>query len=173
VIDPVDGTWNFVRGLTWWCSAIALCGTDDVLLGAVYHPHDDALFVGGPALRSTRNGEALPPIVDRSLAESCASTYLHPPFYGGAIGAAFVRAVSGTATLRMLGSGTMDQMALAQGQLDVVFQHSVQDWDWYPGTAIVRGVGGVARRSTAGGVVWSVSGAPTAVAQVCAALEAE
>jgi myo-inositol-1(or 4)-monophosphatase len=173
VVDPVDGTWNFVRGLTWWCSAIALCGPDDVLLGAVYHPHDDALFVGGPTLPSTRDGVPLHALVDRALNQSCASTYLHPPFYGGEVGAAFDRAVSGAATLRMLGSGTLDQMALAQGQLDVVFQHSVPDWDWCPGTAIVRGVGGAARRTTAGGVTWSVSGVPTAVAQVCAALEAE
>jgi myo-inositol-1(or 4)-monophosphatase len=173
VIDPVDGTWNFVHGLTWWCSAIALRDADDVLLGAVYHPHDDQLFVGGPALPSTRNGEPLPSVEDRPLAESCASTYLHPPFYDGEVGAAFVRAVSGAATLRMLGSGTMDQMALAQGQMDVLFQHTVHDWDWYPGIAVVRGAGGVARRLTAGGVQWSVSGVPTAVAEVCAALEEE
>jgi myo-inositol-1(or 4)-monophosphatase len=173
VIDPVDGTWNFVRGLTWWCSAVALRGPHDVLLGAVYHPHDDALFVGGPDLPSTRDGEPLPPLVDRPLSESCASTYLDPPFFDGAVGAAFVRAVSGAATLRMLGSGTMDQMAMAQGQMDVLFQHSVPDWDWYPGTAIVRGVGGMACRIRAGGVEWSVAGVPTAVAEVCAALAAE
>jgi myo-inositol-1(or 4)-monophosphatase len=173
VIDPVDGTWNFVHGLTWWCSAIALRDADDVLLGAVYHPHDDQLFVGGPALPSTRNGAPLRPPEDRPLAESCAATYLHPHYYAGEVGAAFVRAVSGAATLRMLGSGTMDQMALAQGRMDVLFQHTVHDWDWYPGTAIVRGAGGVARRLTAGGVQWSVSGVPTAVAQVCAALGAE
>jgi myo-inositol-1(or 4)-monophosphatase len=173
VIDPVDGTWNFVRGLTWWCSAIALRGPDDVLLGAVHHPHDDALFVGGPDLPSTRNGEPLAGLADRPLSESCASTYLHPPFYDGAVGAAFVRAVSGAATLRMLGSGTMDQMAVAQGQMDVLFQHTVQDWDWYPGMAIVRGVGGVARRIRAGGVEWSVAGVQTAVAEVCAALASE
>jgi fructose-1,6-bisphosphatase/inositol monophosphatase family enzyme len=173
VIDPVDGTFNFVRGLTWWCSAIALRGPDDVLLGAVHHPHDDALFVGGPTLPSTRDGVPLARLEDRPLAESCASTYLHPPFYDGEVGAAFVRAVSGVATLRMLGSGTMDQMAVAQGQMDVLFQHSVPDWDWYPGVAIVRGAGGAARRVTAGGVAWSVAGVPTAVAEVCAALEAE
>ena len=50
VIDPVDGTYNFVHGLTWWCSAIALVVDDEPLLGAVYHPHDDALYVGGPGL---------------------------------------------------------------------------------------------------------------------------
>ena len=172
VIDPVDGTWNFVNGLTWWCSAIALVGPDDVLLGAVHHPHDDVVFVGGPTLPPTRNGQLLPQIGDRPLAESCASTYLHPTFYDDVAGAAFVRAVRGVATLRMLGSGTMDHMAVAQGQMEVFFQHSVHDWDWYPGMAIVRGVGGVARRTTAGGVEWSVSGVPTAVAEVCAALEA-
>jgi myo-inositol-1(or 4)-monophosphatase len=59
----------------------------------------------------------------------------------------------------------MDQLALARGQMDVPFQHSVSDWDWCPGIAIVRGVGGVAQRTTAGGVLWSVSGVPTAVAR--------
>jgi fructose-1,6-bisphosphatase/inositol monophosphatase family enzyme len=62
-------------------------------------------------------------------------------------------------------------MAIAQGQMGVLFQHSVPPWDWLPGSAIVRGVGGVARRLTAAGVEWSVAGAPTAVAEVCAALE--
>ncbi len=172
VIDPVDGTYNFHRGLTWWCSALALADADDVRLGAVFHPHDDALFVGGPELPSTRNGVAMCPLDDVRLAETCATTYLHPPFDDHDVFAAFERAAGGAATLRMLGSGTMDAMAIAQGQLGVSFQHSVPDWDRLPGAAIIRGVGGAARQVTAGGVLWSVAGAPTAVAQVCAALEA-
>ena len=170
VIDPVDGTYNFVAGLSWWCSAVALLDGDDVVLGAIYHPHDDVLYVGGPGLPSTRNGEPIGPVVDRPLATSCVSTYLHPPFYDGEIGEAFTRAVTGAATLRMLGSGSMDQTAIAQSQMGVLFQHSVAPWDWYPGSAIVRGAGGAARRTTAAGVEWSVSGAPTAVDEVCAAL---
>jgi myo-inositol-1(or 4)-monophosphatase len=172
VIDPVDGTYNFVAGLSWWCSAVALLDGDDVVLGAIYHPHDDVLYVGGPGLPSTRNGEPIGQVADQSLAASCVSTYLHPPFYdGGEIGEAFARAVRGAATLRMLGSGSMDQTAVAQGQMGVLCQHSVAPWDWFPGSAIVRGAGGAARRTTAAGVEWSVSGAPTAVAEVCAALE--
>ena len=170
VIDPVDGTYNFHHGLTWWCSAIALADADDVLLGAVFHPHDDVLFVGGPDLPPTRNGVPMEPLPDVALDQTCATTYLHPPFDDPAIAAAFSRAAGGVATLRMLGSGTMDAMAIAQGQLGVSFQHGVSDWDRLPGAAIIRGVGGDARRTTAGGVVWSVAGAPTAVAQVCTAL---
>ena len=171
MIDPIDGTWNYAAGLSWWCSAVALLDDGDVVLGAVYHPREDVLFLGGPDRPSTRNGVPLPPLQDRSLAESCLVTYLHPPFYEGEVGAAFARVVRGAATLRMLGSGTMDQMALAQGQMGVLTQHSVAPWDWWPGSAIVRGVGGAARRITAAGVEWSVAGAPTAVAEVADALE--
>ena len=172
IIDPVDGTYNFHSGLTWWCSALALTDADDVLLGAVFHPHDDALFVGGPDLPSARNGEAMSPLVDVPLARTCATTYLHPPFDHDVF-AAFERAAGAAATLRMLGSGTMDAMAIAQGQLGVSFQHTVADWDRLPGAAIIRGVGGEARQVSSGGVVWSVAGAPTAVAQACAALEGD
>lgn len=171
VIDPVDGTYNFVHGLTWWCSAVALVVDGDPLLGAVYHPHEDALYVGGPDLPTTRNGEQVGPLDDVDLAHACATTYLHPPFFGGEIGDAFARAVGGAATLRMLGSGSLDLAAVAQGHLGVFVQHSVAPWDWFPSSAIVRGAGGAARRTTAAGVEWSVAGAPMAVAEVCAALE--
>jgi fructose-1,6-bisphosphatase/inositol monophosphatase family enzyme len=174
VIDPVDGTYNFVHGLTWWCSAIALVEGDDVVLGAVYHPHDDIAYVGGPGLPTTRNGEPVE-VVDTTLAESCLSTYLHPPFFAGEpgveLGGAFARVVRGAATLRMLGSGSLDLAAVAQGHLGVFVQQSVASWDWLPGSALVRGAGGEARQIEAGGGTWSVAGAPTAVAEACAALQ--
>ncbi|NYD42112.1 inositol monophosphatase family protein [Nocardioides panaciterrulae] len=170
VIDPVDGTYNFHRGLSWWCSAIALVDGEDVLLGAIYHPHDDVLFVGGPQLPSTRNGAPMAALVDVSLGETCASTYLHPPYDDHPRVAAFSRVASRVATLRMLGSASMDATAIAQGQLGVSFQHGVADWDRLPGAAIIRGVGGVARQVEAGGVTWSVAGAATAVAEACEAL---
>ncbi|MGH3412102.1 MAG: inositol monophosphatase family protein [Marmoricola sp.] len=171
VIDPVDGTYNFVHGLAWWCSAVALVEAGDVVLAAVHHPHEHLLYVGGPELPPTRNGEPLAGLEDRPLAESCLTTYLHPPLYGEQVGRAFGRMVAGAATLRMTGSGTLDALAVAQGQAHVLCQHSVPDWDWYPGSAIVRGVGGAARRTTAAGVEWSMAGAPTAVDELVAALE--
>ena len=170
VIDPVDGTYNFVRGLDWWCSALALVDGDELLLGAVHHPATGDLFVGGPGLPTTRNGEPLPPLVDRRLADACLTTYLHPPFFGDEVGAAFARVASGAATLRMLGSGSMDLTAVDQGRLDVACQHTVPPWDRLPGAALVLGVGGTTRQAEAAGRVWTVTGAPTAVADVCAAL---
>nr|WP_281363740.1 inositol monophosphatase family protein [Nocardioides daedukensis] len=170
VIDPVDGTYNFFRGMDWWCSALALTSADDVLLGAVHHPASDSVYVGGPRVPGTRNGEALATLGDVPVEQACATTYLHPPFYGGEIGAAFGRAVSRVATLRMRGSGTMDCVSVLLGQSDVVFQHTVPEWDRLPGAALIRSLGGEARLVAAAGVEWHVAGVPTAVAAVAAAL---
>ncbi|WP_300679358.1 inositol monophosphatase [Nocardioides sp.] len=171
IIDPVDGTYNFVSGLTWWCSALALVDGDDLLLGAIYHPYEDVLFLGGPGLASTRNGEPIVAPPDRPLAESCLTTYLHPTYYGGAVGEAYTRVVTGAATQRMLGSGSMDMTAVAQGHLHLFCQHSVPLWDRLPGQAVVLGAGGAARQVEAAGQVWTLIGAPTAVAEAASALD--
>ena len=170
VIDPVDGTYNFLAGMDWWCSAVALRVGDDLLVGAVHHPATGRTFVGGPDLPSTVNGLPLERLTDRTLAESCLTTYLHPPFFGDGVGDVFGRMANGAATIRMLGSGSMDAMAVAEGRLHVLCQHSVPPWDELPGAAIIRGVGGQTRRVRAAGVEWYVAGVPTAVDEVCRAL---
>jgi myo-inositol-1(or 4)-monophosphatase len=170
VIDPVDGTYNFVAGLDWWCSAVALLDGDDLVLGAVHHPATGRTFVGGPGLPTTVNGEPVAPLADRPLAGACMTTYLHPPQYDAEIGAAFARMVGGAATLRMLGSASMDATAIAQGSLHLRCQHSLPPWDELPGAALILGAGGAARRIEAAGVTWSAAGAPTAVADLERAL---
>ena len=170
VIDPVDGTYNFSRGSDWWCSALALRDEADVILGAVHHAPSARTWLGGPEVPSTVDGVRLPSLPATTRDARCATTYLHPPFYGGEVGEAFARALGEVGTLRMLGSGTMDCMAIATGQWDVLFQHSVADWDRLPGAAIIRGAGGESVVVRAAGVDWTVSGGPRAVADIRRAL---
>ncbi|MDN5896116.1 MAG: inositol monophosphatase family protein [Nocardioides sp.] len=172
VIDPVDGTYNYFRGMDWWCSAIALTDEDDVLLGAVHHPATDQVYVGGPGAPATRNGVELAPLVDVPAERACAATYLHPPFYGDAVGDAFGRAANRVATLRMLGSGTMDAVAILQGQCDVTCQHTVPAWDRLPGAALIRSLGGESRVLRAAGAQWHVAGLSSPVAAMAEALAA-
>ncbi|MBA4607542.1 inositol monophosphatase [Aeromicrobium sp. Marseille-Q0843] len=171
VIDPVDGTYNFSTGSDYWCSAIALAEGDEVLLGAVAHHASGTVLVGGPGLHTTRNGEPLTPIADAPLAGLGAATYAHPGFIGSGAGfEAWVRAAALPATIRMLGSGSMDLVGVAIGRLGCWFQHSTPDWDWLPGTALVAGLGGAAERIDAHGLVWSVAGPRTAVREIGDAL---
>ncbi|MEK7186680.1 MAG: inositol monophosphatase [Patescibacteria group bacterium] len=44
VIDPIDGTRSFSRGIPTWCVIVSFCKDNDVLLSAVYYPHDDTVF---------------------------------------------------------------------------------------------------------------------------------
>jgi len=173
VIDPVDGTYNFVSGLDWWCSALALTDGDELVLGAVHHPATGHTYVGGPGLPTTVDGVPLQPLEDRPLATSCLTTYLHPPWYAGEVGAAFHRLVGGAATVRMLGSASMDAVAIATGRLHVRCQHSLPAWDDLPGAALILGVGGATARVRAGGVDWSAAGVSTAVADVERALSGQ
>lgn len=173
VIDPVDGTYNFVSGLTWWCSALALTDEDgELLLGAVYHPHDDVLFLGGPTIPTTRNGVVLPRIEDVPLSHGCVTTYLSAAGYATEPGSALTRAVAGAAALRMLGSGSMDLSAIAQGHLHAFVQREVPAWDRLPGQALVLGAGGSARQVDAAGTTWTVIGTPSCVEAIAAALQA-
>lgn len=173
VVDPVDGTYNFVSGLDWWCSALALVDGDELLLGVVHHPATDRLYVGGPGLPTTVDGVPVGRRADVALDRTAAATYLAPRYLGAdqpAVRTAFSSAAGRAAALRMLGSGSMDATAVATGVLGVQFQHTVPPWDELPGRALVLGAGGAARHVDAGGVTWYVAGAPTAVAEVAAAL---
>lgn len=172
VIDPVDGTYNFASGSDYWCSALALVDGDDLVLGSVAHHATGSVVVGGPGLPTTRDGEPVGPVHDDPLELISAATYLHPGFFGEpSVHDPWTRAVSRPATIRMLGSGSMDLVGVATGRLGCWFQHTTPSWDWLPGAAIVAGAGGTTRQVEVGGRTWSVAGGARSVAEVVAALE--
>jgi myo-inositol-1(or 4)-monophosphatase len=176
VIDPVDGTYNFYSGSTYWCSALALTdaagawpdGPDsltdaDVLLGAIYQPQEDKLWLGGTQLPATLNTEPIAADTRERLGQLSAGTYIHPKWLGDPqAGIPWQHAAQLPATLRMLGSGSCDLGRVAQAELGVWFQHSCPAWDWLPGdTGVVQ----------VNGLNWFVAGPPVAVAALRAALE--
>lgn len=179
VIDPVDGTYNFLHGSTYWCSAIALKDRRDVLLGAVFQPEEDKLWLGGHDRPATLNGEALTSFSDgggkrntTGVAELGAATYIHPTWLMDPMCAMpWHAAATSAASLRMLGSGSCDLGRVADGQLGCWFQHSCPEWDWLPGKAIVLAAGGAVDTVRVNGLEWFIAGGTTAVRQLRAALE--
>ena len=182
VIDPVDGTYNFLHGSTYWCSAIALKDTSGVLLGAIFQPEEDKLWLGGTGRPSTLNGERLTtfgpdgiPGGGRSntpLSELGAATYIHPTWLADPMCAMpWHAAATSAAALRMFGSGSCDLSRVADGGLGCWFQHSCPEWDWLPGKAIVLAAGGAADVVRVNGFDWFLAGGTTAVRELRAALE--
>lgn len=172
VIDPVDGTYNFTRGSDYWCSAIALVEGEPasptrLLFGAVHRPAMGYTWFGGPGIRTTRDGKELEMLIDAPLAQISLATYLHPAWLAqSAVRDAWLAVTTLPATLRMLGAGSVDLGGIADGTLGVWMQHSVADWDWLPGRALIEGVGGACIKVDAGGVTWCVAGNVQAVAEI-------
>ena len=166
-IDPVDGTYNFTAGLPVWCSALALTDADGPVLGAIYQFTTDELWLGGRESATTCNGTEIPRLTDRPLAEISIASYLHPTTLPDeSIREPLQRAWRQAATVRMLGSGSVELAAVAAGRLGAWLQVESLPWDWYPGAALVEAAGGVTEVFDAHGHRWYAAGPPTAVAQV-------
>lgn len=178
VIDPVDGTYNFTRGSDYWCSALALVEGDPsaperVLFGAVHRPAMGYTWFGGPGIRTTRDGQPLDLLSDAPLSQTSLATYIHPTRLAEKdIHDAWLSVATKPATLRMFGAGSVDLAGIADGSVGAWLQHSVADWDWLPGRALIEGVGGACLKITAGGVEWSVAGNVQAVSDISDTLQA-
>jgi myo-inositol-1(or 4)-monophosphatase len=167
VIDPVDGTYNFLSGLAYWCSAVALRDRHGVLLGAVSQPSSQETWLGGRDLPTTLNGRPVQPLVDRPLAEVSLATYLHPTTVGDPDAlSSFLTVLAGAATPRMMGSGSVDLAGVAGGRIGAWAQHSCPDWDWLPGQALVEGAGGRTVVLQHGHHRWHLAGNAVAVADL-------
>lgn len=166
-IDPVDGTYNFLSGVPVWCSALALVTGDSAPLGAIYQPATAELWVGGAGRPATCNGRELDALVERPLVEISLATYLHPSTLAeDSLRMPLLRAMAAAATVRMLGSGSVELAAVAAGRLGVSVQADSLPWDWLPGAALVLAAGGAAEVIEAHGRRWHVAGNRRAVAEL-------
>jgi myo-inositol-1(or 4)-monophosphatase len=170
-VDPVDGTYNFLSGIPYWCSAVGLVDPDGPVIGAVYYPALDELWVGGRGVPTTLNGIPVPDLVDQPLAQVSIATYSHPRHLrNNSRQLAWQAAIAASATVRMLGSASIDLAGVASGRLGIFLQANLHPWDWYPGAALVLGAGGVTEELTLDDTRWQIAGNRESVAQTTAAL---
>jgi myo-inositol-1(or 4)-monophosphatase len=170
-VDPVDGTYNFLSGVPYWCSAVGLVDGTGPVVGAVYYPAVDELWIGGPGRRTTLNGVLLTALADQPLAQVSIATYLHPRHLGDRERvSAWQSAIGRAATVRMLGSASVDLAGVAGGRLGVFLQANLKPWDWFPGAALVLGAGGVAETLQVGAISWQIAGNRQAVEDTKTAL---
>ena len=171
-VDPVDGTYNFLSGIPYWCSAVGLVDAEGPLLGAVYYPAVDQLWLGGRESPTTMNGEPVPRLLSQPLSEVSIATYLHPRHFGDRQRLVAWQSVMATAaTVRILGSASVDMAGVASSRLGVFLQTNLNGWDWYPGAALVVGAGGVADELVLKMNRWQIAGNAQAVEDVKTALQ--
>ena len=177
-IDPVDGTYNFLSGVPFWCSAVALAERDSPdepwrpLLGRDLPP-GRRRAVGRRHRTSHQPATAArcEPLAEAALDQLSLVSYLHPATLSDAdVREPVLSAIQGAATVRMLGSGSIELASVAGGRLGAWVQRNTLDWDWLPGAALVHAAGGTTELVEHRGNRWHIAGNAQAVAEIRARL---
>lgn len=141
IIDPIDGTRDFVRGNRFWCVLIALEEADETLAGVAHFPMLDETYWAAAGGGSFRNGERL----RVSSVNSISACNFNP---NGLHLAAAIPHMPGVVDLirrswavRSYG-GALDACMVAAGQVDIWFEPKVEVWDLAPLRIIVEEAGG-------------------------------
>jgi myo-inositol-1(or 4)-monophosphatase len=142
VIDPIDGTLNFVRGSEQWAVSVGLFDNGYPKFGIIHAPARDQVLIGGRDLRPTLNGRALDPsaVLERSSAVVAVS--LNPAFPASERLAVmeFIMADASMA-FRNYGSAAISLLELAAGQVDGYVGLGLSTWDVMGGLAVIRALG--------------------------------
>jgi len=125
IVDPIDGTTNFVNGLPLCCVSIGLCVNGRPVLGVVYDPAHDELYAGVEGHGAFCNGARIASSAKTALASAVVVHEFGYERTDVAV-AAMLEATrrvlhAGTRALRQIGSGVLDLLWVASGRLDAVY----------------------------------------------------
>jgi myo-inositol-1(or 4)-monophosphatase len=160
VVDPLDGTVNFLFGVPHWCVSVAVQDEDGALAGAIYDPIRKETFTAsrdGPAtlrmqkqLRWFDSSSKERKMEERALAGAkrddlstalVATGLAYDAEVRAAQGEVLARLVPRVRDIRRFGSAALDLAWTAAGRYDAYFERSVKPWDIAAGTLICRGAG--------------------------------
>lgn len=125
IIDPIDGTTNFAAGIPFCCVSVGLCFRGKPVVGIVYAPMTDELYLGAKGCGSYRNGVRLSSRKHKPLSESIVCTefgYARDPIAINKMSGALQRILEhGCRSVKQYGSGVLDMCYVATGRFDVVY----------------------------------------------------
>lgn len=144
IVDPLDGTTNFAHGFPWFAVSIALEVRGEVVLGAVFNPHNNELFVAERGKGATLNGRPLRVSSTNRLERALLATgfaYDHKtaPENNYEQFASFQRAAQ---AVRRAGVASLDLACVAAGRFDGFWEMKLKPWDVAAGVLLVGEAGG-------------------------------
>lgn len=143
VIDPLDGSFNFYRGVPLYAVSIALCrggaSSPEVLLGVIYDPVRDELVSGGVDHPTRLNGALVPPLGGgaRQILATGYPTRSNPADVTARLG----EMARDWTKIRMLGSAALSLAWVALGRLDGYEEQNIMWWDVAAGVALAGASG--------------------------------
>jgi myo-inositol-1(or 4)-monophosphatase len=144
IVDPLDGTSNFLHGVPQFAISIALEREGAIVAGVVYNPVSDELFVGERGKGAFLNERRLRVSARTRLADALVACGL--PHRGRGDLGQFRRELAlvqeQVAGLRRFGSASLDLAYVAAGRFDAYWERDLSPWDMAAGLLLVREAGG-------------------------------
>lgn len=146
IVDPLDGTTNFLHGIPLFAISIALEREGQLVAGVIYNPIMDELYTAEKGKGAFLNDRRLRVAARRNLQESVVATGIPHRGRGGhqrAI-AETTAAMRETSGIRRTGAAAMDLAWTAAGRFDAYWEHGLKPWDIAAGIVLMREAGGMA-----------------------------
>jgi myo-inositol-1(or 4)-monophosphatase len=185
VVDPLDGTVNFLFGIPQWSVSVAVRDERGTLAGAVYDPNRDELFTAtrdgsarlsatagarelahfqGAAARGERGGAHANDARDALATAMVATGLAYDAEVRAAQATVLARLVPRVRDIRRFGSAALDLAWTAAGRYDAYFERSVKQWDIAAGALICERAGLQVRELPEDGILpWGIAVAPAAL----------
>ena len=144
VVDPLDGTSNYLHGIPHWCVSIALVENGEPLHGVIFDPLRNELFVANRGKGAVLNDRRVR-VADRKGLDGALLITGFPPRERSRVGAhldCVGKLLEEAEDIRRTGSAALDLAWVAAGRADGYFEASVQPWDIAAGSLMVREAGG-------------------------------
>jgi myo-inositol-1(or 4)-monophosphatase len=145
IIDPLDGTTNFLHGIPHFAISIGLEREGQLVSGVIYNPISDDMFTAEKGSGAYLNDKRLRVAGRKTLKDSLAATGI--PFIGKGgherFQAELGTAMANTSGVRRFGSAALDLAWLAAGRYDAYWERGLKAWDMAAGILMVREAGGV------------------------------
>jgi myo-inositol-1(or 4)-monophosphatase len=144
IVDPIDGTTNFVHGFPFFCVSIALAEREDVIVGVIYDPLRDELFTAEKGKGAYLNGKPIQVSGESHLEEALLASGIPADARG-----IRMRNVEGILHLaprcrnvRTAGSAALHLACVAAGRLSGFWELELNAWDLAAGSLLVQEAGG-------------------------------
>jgi myo-inositol-1(or 4)-monophosphatase len=146
VVDPIDGTVNYLYGLPWYAVSVAAVRDGVSLAGAVVEPASGRVWTAARGAGATLDGRALRVNEETDLSQSLVGTGFG---YAAERRARQARLVAGmlprVRDVRRNGAASLDLCGVAAGWLDGYLEHGLGWWDWAAAALIATEAGAVVR----------------------------
>lgn len=144
IVDPIDGTTNFIMDANYSAISIGLVKNLERVVGAVYNPYTDEMFTAIKGQGAFLNGKPIH-VSNRDLKDSI-SIFGTAPYYEEFGDSVFKLASAyyyASLDIRRLGTASLDLCMVAAGKAAIYFEQRLSPWDFAAGSLIVEEAGGI------------------------------